>query len=139
MFALCQGNAMQMAPADVCKTAVGPSVVPMPYPNVSYSSSAMPVVGHVLFECLPAVTQASKDTRSTGNEASVSGGGGVVSGVCGPTGGQTVYEVGCSTIFVGGTPQQRLTSVTGHNAMAETMNAPGGSYTPAQTTVLVLG
>ena len=134
MFALCQGNAMQMAPADVCKTAVGPSVVPMPYPNVSYSSSATSVVDHVLFECLPAVTQASKDAVSSGDEAGALGG--VVSGkVCG----QTTYIKGCSTIFVGGTPQQRLTSVTGHNAMAETMNAPGGSYTPAQTTVLVLG
>ncbi|MEG9883615.1 MAG: PAAR-like domain-containing protein [Hyphomicrobiales bacterium] len=136
MFALCQGKAMQMAPADVCKTAVGPAVVPMPYPNISYSASATSVVGHVLFEGLPAVTQAAKDAVSTGDEAGASGGGGVVSSkVCG----QTTYIKGCSTIFVGGAPLQRLTSVTGQNAEGGTENAVGGSYTPAQTTVLTLG
>ena len=88
----------------------------------------------MLYECMPAVTQISKDAVSTGDEAGALGG--VVSSkVCG----QTVYQVGCSTIFVGGTPQQRLTSVTGHNAMAQAMNTIGGSYVPSQTTVLTLG
>ena len=40
-------------------------------------------------------------------------------------------------VFKGGTPAQRLTSMTGHNGLS--MNCPGVALAPSQVTLLVLG
>ena len=50
-----------------------------------------------------------------------------------------LYLLGCFTIFVDGPPAQRLTSITGQNALGLLPNAPGMTLVPSQFTVLTLG
>jgi hypothetical protein len=134
MFMLSMGKGQNMAFPDVCLTPAGPAVVPVPYPNTSMSSASSPVVSNVLVECTPALNQTSKGQVSMGDQA------GVQMGVASHTiSGQTSYNVGCSTIKVGGAPAQRLTSVTGQNCLAVMPNCVGACVAPSQSTVLTLG
>ena len=74
----------------------------------------------------------SMETISNGDNAGVNLG--VASGlVMGPT----EFILGSFTVLKGGTPAQRMTSITGHNGLS--MNAPGVSLAPSQVAVLVLG
>ncbi len=119
---------------DVCNTPVLGVPVPIPYPNTNMTSTTDPVVENVIIESMPVINQQSIGSSSVGDEA------GSELGVVSHTiSGQTIYEVGCSTIMVGGAPAQRLTSITGQNAMENLPNSPGSCIAPSQTTVLALG
>ncbi|GAB6888324.1 DUF4150 domain-containing protein [Desulfothermus okinawensis JCM 13304] len=133
MFMLTTGPGMSLAFPDVCNTPM-PAPVPIPYPNLGFSSVSVPAVYNVLVGCMPAVNQMSMGTVSVGDQAGVAGG--VADGIFG---GQTNYNVGCFTIFVGGAPAQRLTSVTGQNSLVKTPNAVGMTLVPSQVSVLTLG
>lgn len=117
---------------DVCKTP--PLAIPIPYPDIGMSSTAAPIIPTVLTGCTPTLNQLSENTVSVGDEAGAMGG--LVSQM---ESGETLFMVGCITIFVGGAPAQRLTSVTGQNAAGMVPNAPGVCIAPSQTTVLALG
>lgn len=134
MFMLSMGAAMDFAFPDVCNTPTPVGPVPIPYPNISVTAVSAPVVSNVTLDCMPALNLTSKGEVSFGDQAGSLGG--VVDG---DIGGATNYIVGCATINVGGAPAQRLTSVTGQNAMGELPNAPGVCLSPSQTTTLALG
>lgn len=134
MFALTMGPGMDMAFPDVCLTPTPVGPVPIPYPDVAMSATCEPVCENILFECTPAVNQASIGTVSVGDEPGVAGG--VVSH---DESGEALYILGCITIFAEGIPQQRLTSITGQNAMGVLPNAPGACIVPSQVSVLTLG
>lgn len=134
MFALTMGAGMDMAFPDVCKTPTPAGPIPIPYPNTAMSATTAPVVPNLLIDCMPAINLASKGLVSLGDQAGVAGG--VVDSMIG---GQANYTVGCFTIFFGGTPAQRLTSVTAQNAAGVTPNCVGMCSTPSQVTVTVLG
>ncbi|MDQ7032710.1 MAG: DUF4150 domain-containing protein [Desulfonauticus sp.] len=134
MFMLTTGEGTNLSFPDVCKTPVAGAPVPLPYPNTNMTSSTDPVVSNVIVECMPVINKLSVGSVSVGDEA------GTELGVASSTiSGQTLYEVGCSTIMVGGAPAQRLTSVTAQNAMGMTPNSVGSCIAPSQTTVLSLG
>jgi hypothetical protein len=134
MFMLSMGPGMDMAFPDVCLTPVGPVVVPVPYPNTAMSVTTAPMVANVLVECTPGLNMMSKGLVSLGDQA------GVLLGVASHMeAGQTSYMVGCATIMVGGSPAQRLTSVTGQNCLGVLPNAVGACIAPSQVTVLTLG
>ncbi len=133
MFALTWGQGQNMGFPDTCLTPVGPAVVPIPYPNVSLTSTCTNPVPTVLMGCLPVMNQQAICAVSSGDEGGVNTG--VVSHmIIGPT----TYLVGSLGVFADGLPVMRLTSVTGQNCMGVTPNAPGSTIAPSQETVLCL-
>ena len=135
MFMLNMGPGMDLGFPDVCKTPVPPgAVAPIPYPNTATSTTSAPAAYTITVDAMPALNQLSKGMVSAGDQP------GVLLGLADQAiGGQTNYNVGCFTIFTGGAPAQRMTSVTGQNSMGMIQNAPGMCLSPSQVTVLTLG
>ncbi len=134
MFMLSMGPGMNLAFPDVCKTPILGAPVPLPYPDMGASATSEPTADNVLIECTPALNQASEGLVSVGDDVGVE-----LGLVSEDISGETVYVVGCITVLVDCIPAQRLTSVTGQNAMGVLPNAPGVCITPSQVTVLALG
>jgi len=134
MFMLTMAGGMNMAFPDVCKTPVLGVPVPIPYPDISFSATTAPAAFNVLVDCTPALNQSSEGLVSVGDDAGLE-----LGLVSEDISGETVYLVGCITIFVDGVPAQRLTSMTGQNAAGVLPNAPGTCVCPSQCTVLALG
>lgn len=134
MFQLTMGPGMNLAFPDVCKTPSPAGPVPLPYPNTSVSTNSAPAPYTITIDAMPVLNQLSKGLVSVGDQP------GVLLGVTDQAiGGQTLYLQGCFTIFTGGAPAQRLSSLTGQNAMGVLANAPGVCTVPSQVTVLTLG
>jgi len=134
MFMLTMGAGMDMGFPDVCDTPMVEGMITVPYPNISMTATDTPAAYNVLVDCMPAINQLSMGQVSTGDEV------GMLGGVASARfDGESVYMVGCVTILVDGIPAQRMTSVTGQNAMGVMPNAPGISLSPSQVTVLTLG
>ncbi|QFY43565.1 DUF4150 domain-containing protein [Candidatus Methylospira mobilis] len=124
---------MNMAMPDVCKTPVGPAVVPIPYPNISTNSTANPssTGNKVLLDFMPSVHQMTSILTSNGDQA------GVLMGVASNLiMGPTEFVVGCNTVLVDGKPVQRLTSTTKQNGQSP--NCVGTSIVPTQVKVLAM-
>ena len=135
MFMLTMGAGMDLGFPDVCNTPLAAGApVPIPYPNIAMTATNVPAAYNVMADCMPAINQLSMGTLSNGDEAGVMGG--VASA---RFDGGLVYMVGCFTILVDGIPAQRMTSVTGQNAMGVMPNCPGMCLCPSQVTVLTLG
>jgi len=133
MFANCQMGGTNMGMPDVCKTPVGPAIVPIPYPNISQGAMAMPNTAamKVLIAGGFGHTVGTQIPMSNGDQPGVAGG--IISGmIMGPT----KFLMGSTATFFGGKPAARLTSMTGQNGSS--MNVPGVTMAPAQTKVLVL-
>jgi len=133
MFQLNMGCGMDMAFPDVCLT---PLVVPVPvpYPNMAFSVTSAPAAYNILVDCMPALNQLSEGLVSVGDQP-----GALLGVVSHLEAGEAEYLLGCFTIFVDGPPAQRLTSITGQNALGLLPNAPGMTLVPSQFTVLTLG
>ncbi|MEW6262840.1 MAG: DUF4150 domain-containing protein [Thermodesulfobacteriota bacterium] len=135
MFQSTMGGGMSLGFPDVCNTpAAAGAPVPIPYPNISTGAVANPATAAmtVLTDCMPSFNQATEILISNGDEAGVMMG--VASGmIMGPT----EHILGSFTVLTGGSPAQRLTSMTGHNGLS--MNCPGVTLVPSQVSVLVLG
>ena len=136
MFMLSLGAGMDMGFPDVCKTPMPPvgEPVPIPYPNISMSATTAPAAYTVLTDAMPTINQMSEGLVSVGDEPGIE-----LGLIDEDISGGVTYMVGCVTIFVEGAPAQRLTSVTGQNAMGKAPNCPGDCVCPSQTTVLSLG
>ena len=133
MFQLNMGCGMDLGFPDVCLTPVVVPV-PVPYPDMAFSVTSAPAAYTILIDCMPALNQLSEGLVSVGDEP------GVLLGVVSHLeSGEAEYLLGCFTIFVDGPPAQRLTSMTGQNAMGLLPNAPGMTIVPSQFTVLTLG
>ncbi|NOQ30568.1 MAG: DUF4150 domain-containing protein [Helicobacteraceae bacterium] len=131
MFQVTMMDATNMAMPDVCKTPTPVGPVPIPYPNISMSSTAVGMVPTMLVDGTPVLNMMSEIVTSQGDEAGVAGG--IISSmIMGPTS----YTLGSETLFIEGMPSVKLTSVTGQNG--EIMNAIGACTVPSQTIMLVL-
>ncbi len=129
MFANTQMMGMDMASPDVCLTPAGPVMVPVPYPNIAMSPTAIPSQEIVMIMAMPAHNLATITPMTNGDNAGV--GTGVASGtVMGPS----RHVTACFTVLYGGMPATRLTSMTLQNST----NAPGARVVPSQTVVLLL-
>jgi Domain of unknown function (DUF4150) len=116
---------------DVCKTPIGPVVVPLPYPNIFLGETAIPSQFIVLINCMPAHNMLTMTPITEGDEP------GLLMGILSQLDmGTAQYEMGSFNLFVGGPPATKLTSVTGHNGILP--NAPGVSIVPSQVTLLSL-
>jgi hypothetical protein len=129
MFANTQMMGMDMAFPDVCLTPAGPAMVPIPYPNIAMSPTAIPSQTIVMIMAMPAHNLATVTPLTNGDNAGV--GMGVASGlVMGPS----RHLTGSFSVLFGGVPATRLTSMSLQNST----NAPGARLVPSQTTVLLL-
>lgn len=133
MFQLNMGCGMDLGFPDVCLTPIVVPV-PVPYPDMAFSVTSAPAAYNILIDCMPSLNQLSEGLVSVGDEP------GVLLGVVSHLeSGEAEYLLGCFTIFVDGPPAQRLTSMTGQNALGLLPNAPGMTIVPSQFTVLTLG
>jgi hypothetical protein len=79
MFPATMKGGMTTAFPNVCKTQVGPVVVPLPYPSIGMLATGVGTTTTVLVGNMPAYTQGSQLPMSNGDEAGAEGG--VVSGI----------------------------------------------------------
>jgi hypothetical protein len=129
MFANTQMMGMDMGFPDVCLTPAGPAIVPIPYPNIAMSPTAIPSQMIVMIMAMPAHNLATITPMTNGDNAGV--GTGVASGmVMGPS----RHLTGSFSVLFGGVPATRLTSMSLQNST----NAPGARLVPSQPTVLLL-
>jgi hypothetical protein len=121
---------MCMAFPDVCKTQVGPVVVPLPYPNIGQLPVGVSTTTKVLVTNMPAYTQGSKLPMSNGDEAGEEGG--VVSGMIM---GEVAFRTASSKVSFQGQKVIVLTAMTAHNG--SNANIPAGVLmVPSQAKVL---
>lgn len=133
MFANCQKGGTNLAAPDVCKTPVGSSVVPIPYPNTALGATANPstVAKKVLISGAPAHNLQTVIPMSNGDNA------GVVGGVkSGQVMGQSRHTKGADSVLIAGSPATKLTDMTGQNGSSS--NITGATIAPAQTTVMIM-
>lgn len=133
MFMLTMGPGMDFCFPDICLTPIIVPV-PIPYPNICVTTTSAPAAYNVLVDCMPALNQLSFGLISNGDEPGVLGG--VLSHMIM---GQAFYILGCFTIFADGLPAQRMTSMTGQNALVMLLNMVGLCIVPSQFNVLALG
>jgi hypothetical protein len=122
---------MCMGFPDVCKTQVGPVVVPLPYPNIGQLPVGVQTTTTVLVMNMPAYTQGSKLPMSNGDEAGEEGG--VISGMIL---GEVAFRTASSKVSFQGQKAVVLTAMTAHNG--SNANIPAGVLmAPSQAKVLV--
>lgn len=132
MFMMSVGTGQTMGMPDTCLTP-SPVPTPVPYPNTGLSSMAAGALPTVLCSCTPAVNMTAAITVSNGNQA------GVAMGVASTMiMGSATWVLGSVVTFVGGTPVQRLSSVTTCNCNGNVPNGPGTAVAPSQPRVMVL-
>ncbi|MEW6256042.1 MAG: DUF4150 domain-containing protein [Pseudomonadota bacterium] len=133
MFVTSQGPApaMDMAFPDVCKTPAGPAVVPIPYPNIALSNTAIPSQVKLLLCAMPAHNLSTQIPLSNGDNA------GVLMGVASNlVMGPKSAAMGSTNFFVGGAPAIKLTSPSKQNGSSP--NVPGMTMTPSQVKMMSL-
>lgn len=106
------GGILTATVPDVCKTQTGPTVTPIPYPNIGNTSMTQPdtLVANVMICASPALNQGSIIATSEGDEPGAQGG--VESGVIMQT---ITFTSGSATVSVGGMPAVRIGDTTSHN------------------------
>lgn len=134
MYLLTVNTGLNLAFPDVCNTPAPNGAIPLPYPNISDPSQASgsSAVASVVVDGAKSLNLLSEVSSSMGDE--VGSLGGVVSG---GFSGPTRFMLGSFTVFMGGVPCARMTSVTGQNGKMP--NSVGMSLLPTQQMVLVLG
>lgn len=134
MPAVTQMGGMALAFPDVCKTIVGPAVVPIPYPNISTPSMMIPGTGTVktFTMAMPTAVMMSQHAMTSGDEAGVAGG--VVSqAIKMPAG----HLLGSTGVLFEARPVAYTPALTGHNGVGALNAPPGATLVPSQVKVLV--
>jgi len=117
------GDKAFAAAPDVCKTPIGSAVVPIPYPNISQSSTLKKGTKSVKINGQPAALKTSAFASSNGDQAGSMGG--VMSGV---TGKETEFSSFSFDVKFEGKNVVRHLDMTTHNKK-NTMGAVVGSAT----------
>ena len=131
MFANTQMFALNLGFPDVCKTLVALATVPIPYPNFSFTSTAIPNVFNQFIMCMPIHNMMTTVPTSTGNEA------GILLGVVSQLiKGPSMHLLGSVKVFRSVMPATKMLSISGHNGLA--LNIPGMTLSPSQIKVLYL-
>lgn len=129
MFANTQLGGQAMGFPDVCLVPTPAGPIPTPFPNLATQSMGVPAAYNILYSGGPAHNLNTVVPISNGDNAGVNMG--VASGtVMGPARPLT----GAFTMFTGGAPTTRMTSMNLQNST----NCPGVSLVPSQVKVLVL-
>lgn len=129
MFANTQMSGLDMGFPDVCLTPSPAGPVPIPYPNMAMSNTAIPTITNMFIMAMPVHNLSTMVPLTNGDNAGVATG--VASGmVMGPS----KHQTGAFTILLAGMPATRMTSVSLQNST----NCPGARIAPSQTKVLLL-
>jgi len=116
-------NGMLLTFPDVCKTQVGPAVVPIPYPNIAQSADLDKGSKKVMIEGKPASLESSTFSKSTGDEA------GSLKGIISSAGqGEAKPLLFSPTVFIEGKAVVRNTDIFSSNKM----NTPPAPVMQAQ-------
>jgi hypothetical protein len=122
---------MMLGFPDVCKTPVGPVVVPLPYPNIGMTPMAVPTQMVFFTMCMPSHNVMTEVMLTEGDEP------GVLMGLISQLDmGTAECETFSINLFLGGPPATKLTSMTGQNGIVP--NAPGAVISPSQVLLLSL-
>ena len=123
-------NGMLMTFPDVCKTQVGPAVVPIPYPNIAQSADLDKGSKSVMIEGKPVCLESSTFSKSTGDEA------GSLKGIISSAGqGEAKPLLFSPTIFIEGKAVVRNTDIHVSNKM----NTPPAPVMQAQVAPAIAG
>ncbi len=129
MFGNSQMGGLDLAFPDVCMTPMGPTPVPVPYPNLAIGPVGVPPIAKILWSCTPSHNMSTQMVTSMGDNPGVATG--VASGtVMGPT----RHLTGAFTVLLCGLPATRMTSV----GMQNNTNSIGLRIAPSQVKVLLL-
>ena len=124
------GTAMITVP-DMCKTVVGPAVVPLPYPTTGMAATGEPTAIKVFIVGAQALTKMSQIMPTNGDQPGASGGGGVVSSeIMGPA----QFIMSSMKVKIEGMPAVRMTDTMKIN----NGNTIGLDSVPSQSKVMVL-
>lgn len=131
MFANTQMPAVNLAFPDVCKTLVALAVVPIPYPNIGMTATAIPNVFNQFTMAMPDHNLMTTVPLTNGDQAGFLMG--VVSNlIMGPC----RHVFGSVKVFKSVMPATKMLSPTGQNGPAP--NIPGVTLSPSQVKVMVL-
>ncbi|WP_029002901.1 DUF4150 domain-containing protein [Azorhizobium doebereinerae] len=133
MFVTSQGPmpATDMAFPDVCNTPVGPAVVPLPYPDIALSTTAIPNQTKLLLSAMPAHNLTTTTPLTNGDNAGV-----LLGAVSGLVMGPSQAAMGSANLFVGGVPATKLTAPTKQNGVSP--NVPGVRISPSQIKLMAM-
>ena len=131
MFANTQMVAVNFAFPDVCNTPVGPAVVPIPYPNIAMSSTAIPSQFKVFVQAMPAHNLMTTVPMSNGDNAGVG-----LNPMSGLVMGPCKHLMGSVKTMFGGLPVTKMLSPTGQNGFSP--GAFGSTLTPSQVKLMVM-
>ena len=131
MFANTQFPAIDLGFPDVCKTLIALAVVPIPYPNIGVTSTAIPNIFNMFTTAMPDHNLMTTVPISNGDQPGLLLG--VVSQlIMGPV----RHVFGSFKVFKQVMPATKMLSMTGQNGMA--LNIPGMTLTPCQVKILIL-
>lgn len=126
MYVVTMESGTTFAMPDVCKTQMGPAVVPIPYPNMAEMMMGDPPADTVLVSGVPPLTKMSKIPMSEGDDAGTDGG--LVSETF-------IQEVAFETCSMSVTFQGKPAVCLMDAVTANKMNAEGMVDSPSQVLV----
>jgi len=127
-----KGGGQSFAFPDVCKTPVGPSVVPIPYPNIAMGAQTSKGSGKVKICKKKTTTKKSEIPRSSGDEP------GVMKGIISSKHmGKMKFKKCSSKVKAEGKAVAHLVSMTMHNGSGAANMPAGAQIAPSQTKVIV--
>jgi hypothetical protein len=116
---------------DVCLTPTPVGPIPVPYPNMQMTPTAIPAQIKVFLMMMPAHNLMTTHPMSLGDQPGVN---------LGPASGMVMGPVrslfGSVKVFTGGPPATKMLSPSGHNGLSP--NAVGATLSPSQIKVIVL-
>ncbi len=119
---------------DVCKTIVGPAVVPIPYPNIAATPMAIPGTTCVktFATMMPIHVMGSMVPLTNGDQAGVAGG--LVSQlIMGPE----TDMLGSTGVFFEGRPGTYMGTISAQNGAGAANCPPGIAAVPSQVKLLI--
>lgn len=131
MFANTQMIAINLAFPDVCKTLVALAVVPIPYPNIGVTSTAIPNIFNMFTMAMPDHNLMTIVPMTSGDEPGFLMG--VVSNLIK---GPCRHVLGSFKVFKAVMPATKMLSITAQNGPLP--NIPGVTLSPCQIKVIIL-
>jgi hypothetical protein len=131
MFANTQMAAINLAFPDVCKTLVAIVVVPIPYPNIGVTTTAIPNIFNMFTMAMPCHNLMTTVPLTNGDQAGI-----LLGAVSNLIMGPCKHLIGSFKVFKAVMPATKMLSPTGQNGAAP--NIPGLTLSPCQVKVLIL-
>ena len=122
---------LDFAMPDVCVTPVPPVVVPIPYPNISVPTTAIPSQVKVLTLAMPNHNLITITPMTNGDNGGVN-----MNPMSGMVMGPSKQLMGSVKTFIGGMPATMMLRPTGQNGMSP--GAFGASLVPSQVKLMIL-